>query len=94
MISEKQFSDALLAIGEALHQQDERLAQLEADVLVAKGFLAAVMNPAQPADALRQIEAKSKEAMAKSPGAEHRARISELLDLQKLSEKHGGPSEA
>ena len=43
-VTRKELSEALLAIGEALVQQDERLAQLEASVLAVKGFLA----PANP----------------------------------------------
>lgn len=92
--SEKQISQAVFAIGEALQLQDERLAQLEADVRVVKGFLAAVMNRSNPAEALAGIEAKSKEAMEKAPGAADRAKISELLDLLKLIEKHGPPRES
>jgi len=34
--TEKEISDAIFAIGEALQHQDERLAQLEAGLLVVK----------------------------------------------------------
>lgn len=92
--TEKQFADVIFAIGEALHQQDARLAGLEADLVVVKGFLSKVMNPSNPAEALARIEAHSKRARAKAPGAERRAAISEQIDLLKLSEKHGGPKDA
>jgi hypothetical protein len=93
-VSEKQLGDALLAIGQALHSQDERLAELEAAVLVLKGFLATVLNPSNPAAALAQIEAKTREASERNAGAEERRKVSEALDLLKMIEKHGGPGEA
>jgi hypothetical protein len=92
--TKKEISDALLAVGEALQQQDERLAQLEAAVLALKGFLAIALNPSNPAEAAGRIEALTAQAKAKAPGAERRAQISELVQLEKLSEKLGGPKEA
>lgn len=91
---EKELSDAVLAIGEALQQLDERLFGVETDLFVVKGFLASVMNPVNPAEALASIETRLKEARAKAPGAGRRVSIAQQIEMLKLIEKHGPPRES
>lgn len=93
-VSKKEFSDALLQIGESLHALDVRLARLEAGLLAVKAFLATVLNPANPGEALGRIEAAEKRAEKRQPGAASRESTAQQIDLLKLFEKHGPPKDS
>jgi hypothetical protein len=92
--SEKEFSDALILIGEEMHQLEVRLARLEAGLFVVKGVLATLMDRENPVAALARIEEFLKEAEQKWPGADRRELIAQQIDMLKLIVKHGGPKNA
>jgi hypothetical protein len=92
--TEKKISDAILAIGEALHAHDIALAELRAGLLAVKTSLALYLNPSNPAAVLGQVEALETRFLKADSGFGAREAISQGIDLLKMSEKHGGSKEA
>jgi hypothetical protein len=93
-VSEKQLGEALQLVAKQMHVVEEHLAQIAAGLLAVKGTLARHMDPSAPAQALKQIQDLEAVIAKRDPNAAERKKVSEVFEMLKLLEKHGGPSEA
>jgi hypothetical protein len=93
-ISDKEFGDALQKIAEQFHALDQNLAKLAVRILALKFVVAARLTPGAPIDGLKMIENLEQELSKLDPHAEARQRFSDVIEMLKVVEKHGGPKQA
>jgi hypothetical protein len=93
-ISQKQLDVALQKIAEEFHAIDETLAKLQVAVRALKVVVAARLTPGFPKEGLKLIEEVEQEFAKLDPHAEARQRFSDVIEMQKIFEKHGGPKQA
>jgi hypothetical protein len=93
-ISDKQLGDALQIVAEQIHALEVSLVKLQAGLHAVKGTLAIQMNPSAPKQALEQIQDLEDAIVKRDPNAEARKQFSEVIEMLKILDKHGGPKEA
>lgn len=93
-VSEKQLADALQNIAEQLHAIDQSLLKLGVGLLALKFVVAARLMPGAPVDGLKLIENLEQELAKLDPHAEARKRFSDVIEMLKVIDKHGGPKQA
>ena len=93
-VTKKELGDALQLAAEQMHALEVAVAKLQAGLHAVKAMLAIQMNPSAPRQALEQIQ-NLEEAIAKrDPSAAAREKVSEVLEMVKIFDKHGGPKQA
>ena len=93
-VDEKQFAEALQLVAEQMHSLETALAKLQAGLLAAKAMLALQMDPAHPRQALKRIQDLEDAIVKRDPSAATRQRVSEVFEMLKILDKHGGPKQA
>jgi hypothetical protein len=93
-ITKAEFSDALQKIAEQFHAVDQNVAKLAVRILALKVVVAARISPGAPIDGLKLIENLEEELAKLDPHAEARQRFSDVIEMLKVIEKHGGPKQA
>lgn len=93
-VNEKQIADSLQKIAEQFHAIDETLAKLGVGLLALKFVVAARLTPGAPIDGLKLIENLEQELAKLDPHAAARQRFSDVIEMLKILEKHGGPKQA
>jgi hypothetical protein len=93
-VNEEQFGEALQLVAEQVHALEEALIKLQAGLHAVKGMLALQMNPSAPKQALERIQNLEDAIVKRDPSAAARKQFSEVLEMLKLLDKHGGPKQA
>jgi hypothetical protein len=92
--TEKELGDALQAVVEQSHALEGAVAKLQAGLFAVKAALALQINPSAPEQALKRIQDMEQSFAERDPSAAARKQVSEVLEMLKIFEKHGGPKQA
>jgi hypothetical protein len=93
-VSQKEIADALQSVAEQLNAIDGSLARLGAGLAAVKMVVAIQLNPSDPKQALERIQKLEENFLKLDPSAAARKKFSEVIEIVKMIEKHGGPKQA
>jgi hypothetical protein len=93
-VTKQELGDAIQLIAEQMNALEASVAKLQGGLLAVEAMLALQMNPSAPKQALERIRKLEKEFAKRDPNAAARKQFSEVLEMVKVLEKHGGAKEA
>lgn len=93
-ISDKNLGNAFRGLAEQINAIHESVSKLAAGLAAVKTVLAVHMSPADPLQASKHIETLEENFLKLDPNAAARKKFSEVIEMLKMIDKHGGPKQA